>query len=749
MKDPVIQDFGVKVGGARKDLRGNITREDISNMTAEERLKLVRKDMVWPTPDYVSLVKDKGCTVKAAAMIKMLRDSFPSSPTFLPNASEETKAKAAQMFTSLLNAAMAVSQRGKTEAELAANFQTAPEAKEFLFDAQPGLNAAQKPTIILNPSKMFGEAVGAAFVDSHPVSMDIRAALRNFAGGTIDYATQRMFIRNANWPEGTSLAEGWLRKNDVSILPTPGGFGLARSERIRTDDYSIDRLKKLGFSDMIGKVYEKEEEATEAMNKVAEAVFAEKRLKTKQKREALLQRAIGKPIGDGTVVSQDRKGEDYREGAIATGPDYLAEFGLRGGEFGLWVNQEERQDVLNRGFDSFRDIATVFELPSSAISLGGELSVAFGSRGRGGNAAAHYEPGRRVINLTKPSGEGCLGHEWGHGLDHRLGMIASKMGMVEKYRDSSQANYLTNLILKKPQVGAAPSDEECLIRDFHGAMHSIYQNTGPQTKEEVLEEAEKHRSTALRGLMISTGHAAQQLRVKEAAPDRFEEFEKHVSAIRNPEKGNETESVSAGMAAIINMPEFRTSEVRNILDRYHVMALNSMRHRDEMRALPDDWKGPALPRKTNYKKACDLLDTERQDPYYSEPEEMFARTFEAVLTEGLKKRGMVNHFLVAGAEGEAFPRGRERERLTALFTPLIERLPTILPQVSLTQSDFKTRNLLHAQPAATVEKTTDAPLAPTATEEPEVEQEEAPRVLPPAPVPQCVKHSVQLDLFSF
>ena len=237
MKDPVIQDFGVKVGGARKDLRGNITREDISTMTAEERLKLIRKDMVWPTPDYVSLVKEKGCTKNAAAMIKMLRDSFPASPTFLPTASEESKAKAAQMFTSLLNAAMAVSQRGKTEAELAASFQDAPEAKEFLFDAKPGLNAAQKPVIVLQPAKHFEEAVNAAFVDSHPISMGIRAALRNFASGTLDYASQRMFNRNASWPEGTSLADGWLRKNDVSIEPTPGGFGLARNDRVRTDDY--------------------------------------------------------------------------------------------------------------------------------------------------------------------------------------------------------------------------------------------------------------------------------------------------------------------------------------------------------------------------------------------------------------------------------------------------------------------------------------------------------------------------------
>ena len=43
--------------------------------------------------------------------------------------------------------------------------------------------------------------------------------------------------------------------------------------------------------------------------------------------------------------------------------------------------------------------------------------LAFGARGHG-KAAAHYEPGRRVVNLTKTQGAGCLAHEWFHAWDH-------------------------------------------------------------------------------------------------------------------------------------------------------------------------------------------------------------------------------------------------------------------------------------------------------------------------------------------
>lgn len=112
---------------------------------------------------------------------------------------------------------------------------------------------------------------------------------------------------------------------------------------------------------------------------------------------------------------------DYRNGRDVTGDDFLNDFGFRGGEFGNWVNTSERQNFLNLAYDSLRDLAETIGISPKALSLGGELSIAFGARGSAG-AKAHYEPGRAVINLTKMDGAGSLAHEWAHALDNYFGL---------------------------------------------------------------------------------------------------------------------------------------------------------------------------------------------------------------------------------------------------------------------------------------------------------------------------------------
>lgn len=52
------------------------------------------------------------------------------------------------------------------------------------------------------------------------------------------------------------------------------------------------------------------------------------------------------------------------------------------------------------GYDALMDLAYALEIDPTDIALGNRLSIAFGARGSG-NALAHYEPMREVINLTK------------------------------------------------------------------------------------------------------------------------------------------------------------------------------------------------------------------------------------------------------------------------------------------------------------------------------------------------------------
>ncbi len=112
-----------------------------------------------------------------------------------------------------------------------------------------------------------------------------------------------------------------------------------------------------------------------------------------------------------------REGQDYRNGRDVTAEDLATTFGFRGIQFGNWTNDADRQAALNQAYDAFMDLADILGVSPKALSLAGELGIAFGARG-GGSALAHYEPDEIVINLTKTKGAGSLAHEWWHALDN-------------------------------------------------------------------------------------------------------------------------------------------------------------------------------------------------------------------------------------------------------------------------------------------------------------------------------------------
>lgn len=99
----------------------------------------------------------------------------------------------------------------------------------------------------------------------------------------------------------------------------------------------------------------------------------------------------------------------------------ISHFGLYSIEFGNWLNQEERLNFMYATLVTLRDMAKVVGLNHSQMGLHKKLSLAFGSRGKGGFAAAFYQPGHKVINLTKTKGRGTFCHEYGHAVDDSLG----------------------------------------------------------------------------------------------------------------------------------------------------------------------------------------------------------------------------------------------------------------------------------------------------------------------------------------
>lgn len=117
------------------------------------------------------------------------------------------------------------------------------------------------------------------------------------------------------------------------------------------------------------------------------------------------------------TTNRDRVGEDYRHGLSVTPEQFAAAFPFRGVEFGNWLTQGDRIIRLNETFDALHDLCVLCGLNADAVTLKSWLAMAFGSRGIPG-ANAHFEALHRVINLTKEHGAGSLAHEWFHALDN-------------------------------------------------------------------------------------------------------------------------------------------------------------------------------------------------------------------------------------------------------------------------------------------------------------------------------------------
>ena len=75
------EDFGEKIGGAKKDLwkdRG-LYVDDLGAMNEREAEKFVKKDNVWKKPDYQAMLDD-GVPLGVVYFIKKARDSLGASP---------------------------------------------------------------------------------------------------------------------------------------------------------------------------------------------------------------------------------------------------------------------------------------------------------------------------------------------------------------------------------------------------------------------------------------------------------------------------------------------------------------------------------------------------------------------------------------------------------------------------------------------------------------------------------------------
>jgi len=324
MPPELHEDFGEKIGGAKKDLwkeRGLYT-DDLDGMNEREAEKYVKKDNIWKKPDYQAML-DEGTPLGVVYFIKKARDSLNASPQY--SYRDNTPEKRFD--------------RQKQYIETVRELQAVVEGIRTVEDAMRVCDRFFLDHGYLEKSHGYG---------STPAYQGTKKGSDN------PVITNKLF-RALRVHSPTEFERDYTRQAEKEQ------FGVAKEQK-------VPRGYALHLYD--GKGYSRNNDWQEGTYYVTKGYsILQSNLAT---REAALRWAQEHAKGRSQSGKQrfvppqlehiTRTGPDYRKGQEIVGQHYLDTFGFRGGEFGNWLNQNDRQTSLNMGFEALKDLATALHM---------------------------------------------------------------------------------------------------------------------------------------------------------------------------------------------------------------------------------------------------------------------------------------------------------------------------------------------------------------------------------------------------
>lgn len=422
------------------------------------------------------------------------------------------------------------------------------------------------------------------------------------------------------------------------------------------------------------------------------SIYSGKEFSNKQEAEnyamalSMYLKEYGKSLERPSIQKVNRINVENKNATKTTGNDILNNFGFKGGEFGNWVKQSERQEFLNYAQNAFTDLAEALDIDQTSLGQNGEMNIAFGARGRGnlgGQAAvAHFEPGKRVINMTRLKGAGSLAHEYGHSIDNWLSRISG-------YSETGMAT--TN-----PRNPNLSEKMKNAIKDVVDAMqYNISKNkTEIDKKNQIYEKGRReHLEYYLKNLdNIFSGDATKYKRVKgeyKQVPITVTEQQKQeYQRIRNTLiNGKITEDVIYKTDPKTLKSEKIYPEPIDTLQKIYKEVVGRKLDEENTVYWLYRYGKPTkqiteVKSESAYSKSAVELDrlTGRSSKYFSKTEEMWARAFEAYVSDKLKQKGIVDTYLVHSVNNNdyalfnPYPAGEERININKAFDNLIKTM---------------------------------------------------------------------------
>lgn len=648
-----IKDFGEKIGGARKDMYSR-TNMDLLN---DNEAKLVTRDKIWKKPNIIKETEN-GTDRLLLYWKEQVRKSLPTKPA------KSYKHDDAEICRAYIRAVNQVKDFCESCQEIDQYGLATIAGKYF-----------EKAGYYIHPINIEGESLNSAKM-WNLATIPVDKLRRNMTKEEFGMTEQEKLT--ARLERDLFIAEylGEFSRKDV---PTPSYQNICymiteeREENCKQLHIKSNCVngtfylykKRCKYFDSEWKKNTFMVISYSLSDRIVAFGFETKEEAEKIRKDLI---AVGASVDTGTKktgkegkkafpiqLSHVKQEGGYRTTRNITGNDYLESFRFRGGEFGNWMNENDRQTSLNMGYTAFMNLADVLGISDGDVSLGGQLAIAFGARGRSA-ARAHYEPARNVINLTKMSGAGATAHEWGHSLD---AFLAEKFGK-----------------------GGSLYSEARGIKGKCPEMDDILESMSYVMAEETIDKQTDLDKYVKRAVDVMTGYMSRYHRydkeketevrelVKTYIPEKVEDVEKLVekfSAYRKQTIGHilpksERESLEIQLGIIASVKEDIIKNGRNKVVKRRV--------------------------DTEYKKGSKYFDSnyKKNGGYWESSCEMFARAFDCYIEDKLKGKGISDTYLSGfascyvmkdektGQLMRAYPYGEERKLLNEKFDKLFEKL---------------------------------------------------------------------------
>jgi hypothetical protein len=283
------------------------------------------------------------------------------------------------------------------------------------------------------------------------------------------------------------------------------------------------------------------------------------------------------------------------------------------------------------------DLGDILNIDIIKLNQIGGLSIAFASRGSG-KATAHYEPLRKIINITKSRGGGALAHEYMHYIDNVIPKINRENYSCEDWASVSKKDrwgYETTRNINNSSIS------EVIDKIFEFIKNGVDTSKAGNKKidYDVFVNVTIPKSNVEYNIPKRKLNENDELESIENYLENF--FNIYRQYQRYDKLTNKTKNILGSIVKMFDLDEYTFK-----------FKVNSSRYYANSQAMPS--------------------------PYWAREWELFARAFETYVFDKLQKAGRSNNYLVSGdyfdREEGVYPYGTEREILFDLFDLFIESI---------------------------------------------------------------------------